>query len=157
MNSNNISRQGNKRVTLLLVLKALEQMSDAAHPIKQITLVKMVNDIGGALNIYIWCDRKTIGRHLKMLTAAGYKIVVVKGKGCYLESGKFTKEESEILIRLVRESGLTDGRKDQLITKLIEQQVNLDIKTFKENIQKAPYGGNADELDSEKMARKRKT
>ena len=78
----NNSRQGNKRIALLLVVKALEQMSDERQPIKQVTLAKMVNDIGGTLNLDIWCDRKTIGRHLKMLTAAGYKIVLVKGKGC---------------------------------------------------------------------------
>ena len=128
------SRHGNKRIALLFVLKALEQMSDASHPIKQVTLVKMVNDIGGALNLNVWCDRKTIGRHLKMLVAAGYKIVMVKGKGCYLEGSKFTKQESEIVIRMIRESKLNDGLKDQLISKIIAQQVNLDIKTLMENI-----------------------
>lgn len=122
----NLNRQGNKKITLLFVLKALEQMSDAVNPIKQITLAKMVNDIGSALNLDIWCDRKTIGRHLKLLTAAGYKIVIVKGKGCYLESSKLTKDESEIIMQLVRESRLPDVRKDLLIDKLIAQQVNLD-------------------------------
>lgn len=128
------SRQGNKRIALLLVLKALEQMSDSLNPIRQITLTKMVNDIGGALNLNIWCDRKTIGRHLKMLAAAGYKIVMVKGKGCYLESNKFTKQESEIIIRLIRESGLIDDRKDHLIAKLIAQQVNLEKDALLKNI-----------------------
>lgn len=152
----NNSRQGNKRIALLLVVKALEQMSDERQPIKQVTLAKMVNDIGGTLNLDIWCDRKTIGRHLKMLTAAGYKIVLVKGKGCYLKSNKFNKDEIEIVIRLIRESGLADGRKNQLIAKLIAQQVNLDINTFKENIQNELHGGKTDEYDSEKVARKRK-
>lgn len=132
----NLNRQGNKKITLLFVLKALEQMSDAINPIKQITLAKMVNDIGSALNLDIWCDRKTIGRHLKILTAAGYKIVIVKGKGCYIESNRFTKQESENLLILIRESVLTDECKDQLIAKLIAQQVNLDKNELKKIFQK---------------------
>ena len=128
-------RQGNKRITLLLVLKALEQMSNERHLIKQITLAKMVNDLGGALNLDIWCDRKTIGRHLKLLIAAGYKLVIVKGKGCYLESNKFTKQESEILTAMIKASTLPDEQKEKLTAKLLAQQINLDIEILIKNLQ----------------------
>lgn len=128
------SRQGNKRIALLLVLKALEQMSDEFHPIKQVTLAKMVNDIGRTLNLDIWCDRKTIGRHLKMIGAVGNKIIALKGKGCYLESSKFTKEESEIITRLITDSQLTDDKKSLLSEKILLQQRNINIKTFSNNL-----------------------
>ncbi|GHV03774.1 hypothetical protein FACS1894211_16540 [Clostridia bacterium] len=127
-------RQGNKRIALLLVLKALEQMSDEQNPIRQASLAKMVNDVGGALNLAIWCDRKTIGRHIKLLIAAGYKIIFAKGKGYYLESDKFTKQESEILITMIKESVLTDGIKELMIDKLLAQQKNLNADTMKKNL-----------------------
>lgn len=134
---NTKTRQGNKRIALLLVLKALEQMSDKHNPIKQITLAKMVNDIGGALNLDIWCDRKTVGKHLKVLRAAGYNIITVKGKGCYLKSNKFTKCESEIIAKLIDESGLPNEQKELLLAKLASQHVNLDKKTLINNIKES--------------------
>ena len=126
------SREGNKKISLLLVLKALEQMSDEQHPISQIHLVKMVNDIGGLLNQPIWCDRKTIGRHIKLLIAAGYHIVNVRGKGYYLLDERFTKRESEVLMELVNDSNLSSEEKGALQRKLVAQQNNIDIKKLKE-------------------------
>lgn len=126
---NEKSRLGNKKLSLLLVLKALEQMSDEQHPIPQITLAKMVNDISGKYNLDIWCDRKTVGRHIALLAAAGYPIVKVKGKGCYLsDSAKFTKGESRVLLKLIKNSDLPDAAKKQLAKKLIAQQQNIDDK-----------------------------
>jgi len=127
-------RTGNKKISILLVLKVLEQMSDKNNPIKQAHLAKMVNDIGGFLNLNIWCDRKTVGRHLKLLIAAGYGIVSVKGKGCYLDSCKFSKLESEMVIKVVAESQLPIERKEQLLKKIIKQQSNLDKKTLINNL-----------------------
>lgn len=120
------SREGNKKISLLLVLKALEQMSDESHPIKQITLAKMVNDIGGLLNLKIWCDRKTVGRHLKLLIAVGYNIVFVKGKGYYLESNKLNKQEGETIISLIKKSSLAEEATTQLIAKILSQQGKID-------------------------------
>lgn len=124
------SRRGNKKITLLLVLKALEQMSDEKNPIKQVHLAKMVNDIGGSLGLDLWCDRKTVGRHLELLKAAGYNVVKVRGKGCYLNSGKFTKSESETMISLIQSSALPDNQKMDVISKLILQQANISIEAF---------------------------
>ncbi|MGI6709977.1 MAG: hypothetical protein ACOX4W_00825 [Bacilli bacterium] len=133
MELKNNNKHGNKKIVLLLVLKALEQMSDESKPIKQIELVKMVNSIGRKLNLDIWCDRKTIGRHLEILKVAGYQIKIVKGKGCYLESNKFTKQESEKILQLIKGSQLTEEVKTQLENKLNAQQVNLKEKEFKKH------------------------
>jgi len=120
------SREGNKKISLLLVLKALEQMSDESHPIKQITLAKMVNDFGGVLNLKIWCDRKTVGRHLKLLISVGYNIVTVKGKGYYLECNKLKNQERETIIELIKTSSLSEDEKKQLISKILSQQNNIN-------------------------------
>lgn len=134
---NEKSRLGNKKLSLLLVLKALEQMSDEQHPIPQITLSKMVNDISGKYDLDIWCDRKTVGRHIALLTAAGYPIVKVKGKGCYLSgSSKFTKGECRALLALIKNSDLPATAKKQLAKKLIAQQQNIDGQLLRSYLDK---------------------
>ena len=115
--SNN--RKGNKRLSIFLVLRSLELMSDKENPIKQQTLANTINELGGILNLNLWCDRKTVGRHLRTLSAAGYKIVSINGKGCYLESNKFTKQENEMLIKLVEDSNLENDLKLLLLEKII--------------------------------------
>ena len=130
------NRQGNKKISLILVLKALEQMSDMAHPVSQIHLVKMENDIGGVLDCDVWCDRKTVGRHIKLLIAAGYDIVSVKRKGYYLNKNEFTKAESETLINLVKNSKLDELEKMRLQKKLIAQQSNVNMKKLKQYLKK---------------------
>ena len=77
-------------MSILLVLKALEVGSSPDRPIKQIDLAKMVNDLGGELNVDIWCDRKTVGRHIKLLSAAGYKIAFTKVKVIILNQATLT-------------------------------------------------------------------
>lgn len=117
-------KEGNKKMSILLVLKALEVGSSPDRPIKQIDLAKMVNDLGGELNADIWCDRKTVGRHIKLLSAAGYKIVFNKGKGYYLESSNFDLHETELLKSIIAESNISDAKKQALVRKLINQQHN---------------------------------
>lgn len=116
------SRKGNKKLSLLLVLRALELASDPEHPVKQIHLAKMVNDFGGEMNVDVWCDRKTVGRHLKQLVAAGYPVITVRGKGYYLKSNKLTRDECEIVVKILRESGLSPIRKQKIIAKLLAEQ-----------------------------------
>ncbi len=136
--SNN--RKGNKKLSLLLVLRALELMSDDEHPINQVTLTKMVNQLGEKFNNDLWCDRKTVGKHLKTLSAVGYKIVYIKGKGCYLESNKFTRYENELLIKLIEDSSLNLEIKNNLILKLksLENAISTEklVEYFKNNFDK---------------------
>ena len=110
----------------MLVLRALEQMSDADHPVTQTALAKMVNDIGASLGAELWCDRKTVGRHIELLCAAGYEIVKVRGKGCYLKSNNFSKYESEALIGIIKRAEIEDKYKRYFIKKLTAQQKNID-------------------------------
>lgn len=80
----------------------------------------------------VWCDRKTVGRHIKLLIAAGYDIVSVKRKGYYLNKNEFTKAESETLINLVKNSKLDELEKMRLQKKLIAQQSNVNMKKLKQ-------------------------
>ena len=69
----------NKKITILFVLKALETQSSKGHPLSQTLMAKTIELYG------IKCDRKTIGRDIKVLQQFGYNIQKVDGKGFYLE------------------------------------------------------------------------
>jgi len=131
--SNN--RVGNKKITLLLVLRALEQESHKDYPIRQIDLVKRVNDFGGNEGLIFWIDRKTVARHIELLKAVGYNIVFVKGKGYYLESHKFNLAEAKAMILLVKESNLSTIEKNQLVYKMFKNQQLTDIAKLSEYIE----------------------
>lgn len=119
----NEKKQGNKKIVLLLVLKILEQSSNKDKPLQYQDIINIIIDIGKEFGVDIWCDRKTIGRHLETLKAAGYKIITVKGKGVYLENYKLNINECKCLIRLVENSKLEDVSKECLIKKLTLNQV----------------------------------
>ena len=119
---------GNKKISLLLVLRALEHFSDKNHPIKQVDLAKLVNDVGAEHNLDVWCDRKTVGRHLKLLTAVGYDVRKINGKGVYMQSENFNFPECRILKEVVKDTQkLTEEKKKQILCKLDRQQQLLAV------------------------------
>jgi len=122
--------QGSKKLSLLLVLRVLERSSGKDKLIKQSAISKMVTLMGEELKLNVSCDRKTVGRHLTILAAAGYNIVIVKGKGCYLEGNKFTKEESGYLRSVINTSNASNETKKKLTGKLNAQEENLDKETL---------------------------
>lgn len=69
----------NKKITILFVLKALENQSSKERPLSQTLMAKTIQLCG------IKCDRKTIARDIKVLQQFGYNIQKVEGKGFYLE------------------------------------------------------------------------
>lgn len=71
-----------KKTIILYVLKMLEEGSSKEHPITQTNMVKVLNSMG------IPCERRTIGRNIDYLIDFGYKIVKIKGGGCYLENNQ---------------------------------------------------------------------
>ncbi len=128
------TKLGDKKISLLLVLRALELMSDKNHPIRQIELSKMVNDVGGMLDVDVWCDRKTVGRHIKLLIASGYKIIYLQNKGYYLEQNSFTQSESDLLMQAIDESAMSDTDKQILKKKLEAQKKHLDKATLTDTL-----------------------
>ena len=122
------NKEGNKKISIILVLRALEECSDAEHPIRQVHLAKMVNDLGGVLNIPLWCDRKTIARNIDVLKVAGYDIRKIKGKGVYLEGNHFTASEREKIVVLIEKSDIDDTEKKTILKKIEAQNVHVSSK-----------------------------
>lgn len=128
-------RLGNKKMSLLLVLRALEKYSDEEHPVKQIVLARMVNMMGETMGMDLSCDRKTAGRHLKLLEAVGYPIKAVKGKGYFIE-GNLTDADCATLIAVVRKSDLLDEVKENVVGKLQRIQSALNYADLKKHLTK---------------------
>ena len=122
---------GNKKLSLLLTLKALELAGGERKPIKQIDIANMVNELGKRFNLDICCDRKTVGRHLKLLTAIGYDVVNVKGQGFYIKSCIFTRSETNVLKDLIENASIEDDQKKILLDKIEYRHNFLDADTLK--------------------------
>ena len=122
---------GSKKLSLLLTLKALELAGGERKPIRQIDIANMVNELGKRFNLDICCDRKTVGRHLKLLTAIGYDVITVKGQGFYIKSCIFTRNETSLLKDLIETSSIEEKQKKLLLDKIAYRYNFLDAETLK--------------------------
>ena len=118
------SRKGDKKLSLLLMLRMLQKWSSREYPIQQSQIVDYINNCAEA---EIWCDRKTVARHLKVLKQAGYRVEYVKRRGWYLESDAFTKDEYDLLLGVIAQSSLSAEQKIELASKLAAQKT-YDVK-----------------------------
>ena len=118
--------EGKKHISMLLVLRALESAGDKEHPVKQGTLAGMVGVLGEKIGADIWCDRKTVGRHIKLLNSVGYRIRYVRGRGYYMESNKLSNDEFGRLKSLIRASSWSEEEKERMIEKLLANQQYAD-------------------------------
>ena len=103
-----------KKMTILYVLKMLQEGTNKFHPITQSLITKVINNLG------IKCDRRTVAKDVDLLIEHGYKIVKIKGGGCYMddESIQFDREDFVMLTDVVSKSDLSESAKDNLKNKL---------------------------------------
>ena len=87
----------NKKCTIVLLLRLLENESDASHPLSQSALAKMMTDMG------LPCDRKTVGRDIKALQGIGYPIRSCHS-GYYMDRLAVSATEAKIVCRCLEES-----------------------------------------------------
>ncbi len=100
-----------KKPLILFVLKLLETNSDENHPIRQTELANTISSVYP-------CDRKTVGRNIRVLKEIGYPIEKTKA-GFYLSGKRFTVEESEWILRAVENSQeIPEKEKNDLINRL---------------------------------------
>lgn len=85
-----------KKYTIILILKMLENESDANHPITQTEIAKTINAAYS-------CDRKTVGRNIGFLKEIGYPIVKT-AKGFYLNQKLFSIEEVTFIVNAINSS-----------------------------------------------------
>lgn len=107
-----------KRILIILVLKILEKTSEN-YPITHEAIANTINNGSkDVLSHELCCNRKTIGKYIKILKEAGYKIKLLKKKGVYMESNKLTFEEKVIIKNLVKDSLVDEIDKESILNKL---------------------------------------
>jgi len=107
---------GTKKHNIILILKILESSSDKNNPLTQIKIAEIISQVYP-------CDRKTVGRNIGFLIKLGYPIVKTN-KGFYLDSKKFSVEESQFVINAVRDSTLKDDKEKQEILNRLTDLLN---------------------------------
>lgn len=113
-----MEKKRDKKILLLLVLKIL-QNTDVNNPLTQETIANVI--INGSNKVFkkeLYCDRKTVGRYIKTLKEAGYKIENRKGKGFYMNDNMFSSLEKQTIKELVLNSNIDENKKLSIITKL---------------------------------------
>lgn len=108
-----VSQMTAKKPLILYVLKILEANTDKEHPMKQTQIAEWINDV-------MSCDRKTVGRNIKILQDMGYPIVKTP-KGFFLDTKKFSPEEIKFVLNAVLAAPeKSDADKKQLAAKLYQ-------------------------------------
>ena len=92
-----------KKYLIVLVLRLLETETDCEHPVTQVEIANVISRLCP-------CDRKTVGRNIKLLQEVGYPIVKT-AKGFYMDRQLFTRREVELVVGAVR-AGMQDAAVD---------------------------------------------
>ena len=103
-----------KKMTILYVLKMLQEGTNKFHPITQSLITKVINNLG------IKCDRRTVAKDVDLLIEHGYKIVKIKGGGCYMNDDniQFQRSDFRQIVDCVAKSDLDEVEKGRLLKKL---------------------------------------
>ena len=103
-----------KKSTILYVLKILKEGSNYQKPISQSLIARTIETAG------ISCDRRTVSRDIDCLIEFGYRLVKVRGGGCYLVDyeQKFTVQDYRKVAGVIKVSTLTRQEKIDLCLKL---------------------------------------
>lgn len=113
-----MNQKQDKKIILLLILKILEK-TDEQYPITQEEIADLIfQGSKSVLKKELSCNRKTVGRNVRVLKEAGYKIISLKKKGMYMENKKLTFSERLIIKKLLNDSDIDDADKESIINKL---------------------------------------
>jgi len=83
----------NKKLSILYVLKVLQEYSDENHLLKQQEIADKIENIYG-----LKCERKSIANNIDSLIDFGYDIIKTTKNGCYLASRDFEMSEISFLV-----------------------------------------------------------
>lgn len=100
-----------KKASIIFVLAVLEAEAEYRHPMSQGKIAELLTLIG------IPCDRKTVGRDIKVLQSVGYPIRRTS-KGFYIEKKIYTLDEVRFVAKCIRNSNDTGINKEDLVLRL---------------------------------------
>ena len=100
-----------KKSTIIIVLSMLETESSKASPLSQDKLATFANAVGYS------CNRKTVGRDIKLLKELGYPIVRTS-RGYYMDNKAFSNAEMFFIFKCIEACDSGDIDKESLVCRL---------------------------------------
>lgn len=125
----------NKKLSIIYILRILQEHSDENHPLTQAEIVSKLYNIYG-----MECERKSVGANIDNLIDVGYDIIKCDGGGCYLGEREFEPSEISFLIDAVFSSKSIDSKK----SKDLAQKLSAFLSKF--NRKKYNYVHKSDEI-----------
>ncbi len=112
--------QSNKKMSLLCILKVLQEYSDENHPLTQAQIIsKIVNNYGLEL------ERKSISANIDSLIDFGFDIIKTD-KGCFLGQREFEPSEVSFLIDAVFSSRSIDSKRSRELAEKISKFLSIN-------------------------------
>ena len=102
-----------QKIKLLKLMELLRQDTDAQHPMIKTDVCARLVEMG------ITCDRRTLGRDVRLLREQGYTIgetMVHHDKAYYVDDGSFSLPEVKILMDAVQAAGFIPEGKSAVLT-----------------------------------------
>lgn len=116
----------NKKLSILYILKILQEYSDEKHLLTQQDIVRKLYSIYG-----LECERKSIGANLDSLEDFGYDIIKTN-KGCYLGAREFEPSEISFLVDAIFSSkSITSKQSKELANRLSKYLSEYERKKYK--------------------------
>ncbi len=108
-----MASDSNKKLTILYILKVLQDYSDEQHPLTQAEIANKVYALYG-----VKCERKSISYNIDCLIEFDYDIIKTK-QGCFLGQREFEPSEISFLIDAIFSSkSITSRNSKELANKL---------------------------------------
>lgn len=121
-----------QKIKLLKLMEILCQETDEDHPLKTVELCDRLIGMG------ITCDKRTLGRDVKVLNEQGYEVMerlIGHEKAYYICDRSFSVPELKILIDAVQAANfVTDKKASQLIDKIADLGGSHRAEILKSNI-----------------------
>lgn len=111
--------QSNKKMSMLCILKILQEFSDENHPLTQAQIISKIEHSYG-----LELERKSIGANIESLRDFGYDIVKTD-KGCYLGEREFEPSELSFLIDAVFSSRSIDSKRSRELAKKLSHFLSI--------------------------------
>lgn len=100
-----------KKGTIIIVLSMLETESRKDSPLSQDKIAAFANEVGYS------CNRKTVGRDIKLLKDMGYPIVRTS-RGYYMDYKVFSSEEITFVLDCIEKQEADGIDKESLLQRL---------------------------------------
>jgi len=118
--------QSNKKMSLLCILKVLEEYSDENHPLTQAQIISKVEQ-----NYGLELERKSISANIESLIDFGFDIIK-SAKGCFLGQREFEPSEVSFLIDAVFSSRSINSKHSRELAEKLSKFLSIhDRKKYK--------------------------